>query len=313
MKGRRGEEGRKRGSRCDEPRRREARRNASRRCSTVRLNSERRAAHRAEPLTPPARGRTCACRASPCCATPTWRRTPGSRPARRERTRRRVRRASRDVRFVSADAGVGMYRAIAREGGRPRGRESATRRRGEEDAFNGGIRRGRTRGAAGASAFARGKALKNTAPGWTLSGKSGVGGETRGALASSVVGEGRTFSPTRAPAMTTATYTLERCLRRERWGRDGTKSADEVGRWSKRCVGEGHRGARPQMSRAAHRPKACTHRHGRPVESLEHDDRAVGLRCQRTPAVGGGKQRTPGGNPNPGEVLQDFSRNRVQQ
>lgn len=23
----------------------------------------------------------------------------------------------------------------------------------------------------------------------------------------------------------------------------------------------------------------------------------------------GGKQRTPGGNPNPGEVLQDFSRN----
>ena len=80
-----------------------------------------------------------------------------------------------------ADAGDrNVSRDRAGRGSSGRTRESATRRRGEEDAFSGGIRRGRTRGAAGASAFARGKALKMTAPGWTLSGKSGVGGETRG-------------------------------------------------------------------------------------------------------------------------------------
>ena len=81
-------------------------------------------ARQAAGITPPARGRSCACRASPCCATPTWRRNPGSRPARRERTRRRgeSRVAAMDVlgqqgglEFIARSRGKGVARGDARE------------------------------------------------------------------------------------------------------------------------------------------------------------------------------------------------------
>ena len=305
------------GSRCRRAETaREARRDASRRCSTVSPVRATRLAHHAEPLTPPARGRTCACRASPLLCDSHMASKPWFTTCATGEDERRVR--ERHATYVSfrADAG-GRDVSRDRAGRGSSGRTREARRDGvakktplvvESDAGGRGVPPARAR--------SRGESLRVPRQAGRCPGSRGSGAKPGGALASSVVGEGRTFSPTRAPAMTTATYTLERCLRRERWGRDGTKSADEVGRWSKRCVGERHRGggARPQMSRAAHRPKACTHRHGRPVESLEHDDRAVGLRCQRTPAVGGGEAADSGWEPKPrGGSARFFAQYRVQQ
>ena len=151
-----------------------ARRCASRRWpAVVQFRATRRPPRGASP---PARGRTRACRASLAVRLPH-----GVEPLvhdlrdGRGRGDACVERHATYVSFRADAGGRNVSRDRAGRGSSGRTRESATRRRGEEDAFSGGIRRGRTRGAAGASAFARGKALKITAPGWTLSGKSGVG------------------------------------------------------------------------------------------------------------------------------------------
>ena len=227
-----------------------------------------------------------------------------------------VERHATYVSFRADAGGRNVSRDRAGRGSSGRTRESATRRRGEEDAFNGGIRRGRTRGAAGASAFARGKALKITAPGWTLSGKSGVGGETRGSAGIERGGGGAHLLADESTRDDDGHVHAGALFEEGKMG----ERRHEVSRrgWSlvetmcgRRTQGEG---ARPQMSRAAHRPKACTHRHGRPVESLEHDDRAVGLRCQRTPAVGGGEAADSRWEPEPrGGSARFFAQYRVQQ
>ena len=210
-------------------------------------------------------------------------------------------RASRDGRF-----GPPGVEIIARSRGRgsPGGRANATRRRAKTRLWTGNP----TREDAGCRRRERvraGESLKIPRQAGRCPGRRGSGAEPGGAPASSVVGEGRTFSPTRAPAMTTATYTLERCWRRERWGE--TARGQRRG-WSlvePMCGKNRGEGARTRSVPRRARPKARTHRHGRPVESLEHDDRAVGLRCQRTPAVAGGSSGLSG-NPDPGRFCKIF-------
>lgn len=109
-------------------------------------------------------------------------------------------------------------------------------------------------------------------------------------------GGGRTFSPTSAPAMTTATYTLERCAEEWRRGTGRSRSDSIEGVRVYFVVGAARGPSRRGFG--SRRSRSGTHRHRGLVERFEHGVRGyvseeAFARSGLCPHAGEGGRRKP--------------------
>lgn len=121
-------------------------------------------------------------------------------------------------------------------------------------------------------------------------------GASTGGRSDRRAGGGRTFSPTSAPAMTTATYTLERCAEEWRRGTGRSRSDSIEGVRVYFVVGAARGPSRRGFG--SRRSRSGTHRHRGLVERFEHGVRGyvseeAFARSGLCPHAGEGGRRKP--------------------